>query len=149
VIFSANGRIVTNIDLPCLQRPMPKSLDNIFGESQACIKGRTPSTSRVSIHMHDPTLRRTSYQTKTDLKWTHPDTETVQHVHHARHHNGLRLNTTLSHPRVSMSLLVRILASIILMSLKYPCLWVFKDPSIDFKRYYGYLCKCWKLDGAA
>ena len=30
-----------------------------------------------------------------------------------------------------MSLLMRILTSIILMSLKYSCLWVFKDPSIE------------------
>ena len=53
---------------------------------------------------------------------------------------------TLSHPWVSMSLLMRILISIILMSLKYPCLWVFKDPSIDFEKCYGYLCKyLWQI----
>jgi hypothetical protein len=45
-----------------------------------------------------------------------------------------------------MSLLVRILTSIILMSLKYLCLWVFKDPSIDFEIYHGYLCKyLWQI----
>ena len=45
-----------------------------------------------------------------------------------------------------MSLLVRILTSIILMNLKYPCLWVFKDPSIDFKICHGYLCKyLWQI----
>jgi hypothetical protein len=36
---------------------------------------------------------------------------------------------------------MRILTSIILMSLKYLCLWVFKDPSIYFEIYHGYLCK--------
>src|SRR5882762_9938513 len=43
-------------------------------------------------------------------------------------------------------ILMRILISIILMSLKYPCLWVFKDPSIDFEKCYGYLCKyLWQI----
>ena len=60
----------------------------------------------------------------------------------------LRLNTTLSHSWVSMSLLMGILTNIILMSLKYPCLWVFKDPSIDFDICHGYLCKyLWQVYG--
>ena len=60
----------------------------------------------------------------------------------------VRLNTTPSHSWVSMSLLVGILTSIILMSLKYPCLWVFKDPSIDFDICHGYLCKyLWQVYG--
>ena len=60
----------------------------------------------------------------------------------------IRPNMTLSHSWVSMSLLMGILTSIILMSLKYPCLWVFKDPSIDFDICHGYLCKyLWQVYG--
>ena len=55
---------------------------------------------------------------------------------------------TPSHSWVSMSLLMGILTSIILMSLKYPCIWVFKEASIDFDICHRYLCKyLWQVYG--